>query len=482
MSHDIITHKPTTSTNLYLQYSKINPAKSPTSPFYPHATAPSDRRNAAPMILPTNIAASYAHLTKHIVPGPHTSSYFLPFALLPIALLIPPSVLSHRQLALVFLPLICACELHAWLAAGVDVISLDLVLWSFVLLVCRDPRARYRRVWRCREGEGKGGVVEEGYPDGLGRRVRWVLTLLVSLRLTGWRIGDPSHDRTQPPPLMSRRAFLRRSVYVAVQCYLILDVAAFYTRTDPYFHVSGVGIDDPFPPSAEMPSWLVVLRLLPPRFVRASVIAGQAYGMVAGGFHIPLIPAVGLNALGVVPYEWSPHTWPLPFGSFSAIPERGLRGLWGQWWHGVNRQFTAPPGRSLAQALSIPTNSIAGYALLTTSAFFFSGVMHMGLIPPEPQSSFLSAQWMRLYIAAFFWAQIPAFGFEVAVSKLVARFLPQALDWSMTRAIVIAWTAAWLCLTLPLLAIPFRELGYWHSYSVPVSLVRGLLGRGWWTW
>ena len=357
-----------------------------------------------------------------------------------------------------------------------------------MLLVLRDPRGRYRRVWRFEEGSGEekdfgGRVVEERYPEEFGRRVRWVGTLLVSLRLTGWRIGDASHDRTQPPRGMSRGGAVRRAVKVAVLCYLILDVAAFYTRTDPYLHVSGVGIDDPFPPpSADMASWLVVLRLLPPRFVRASVIAGQAYGLVAGMFYIPLIPAVGLNALGVVPYEWSPHTWPLPFGSFSAIPERGLRGLWGQWWHGVNRQFTAPPGRSLAQALGIPTNSLAGYALLTTSAFFFSGVMHMGLIPPEPLSSMLSAQWMRLYVGGFFWAQVPAFGFEIAVSKLVARFLPQALDWSVTKAIVIAWTAAWLSLTLPFLVIPFRELGYWHFYSVPVSLVRGLSGKGWWTW
>ena len=367
------------------------------------------------------------------------------------------------------------------------------MLWSFILLVCRDPRRTHVRVWRCAAPDapaerkrlsGDGGrVVEEAYPDGLAGRVPWVLTLLVSLRLTGWKIGDPSHDKTQPPATLSRRAFLRHAVNIAVHSYLILDAAAFYSRTDPYFHTSGMGIDDPFPsPSAEMATWLVILRLLPPRFVRASVIAGQVYAIVAGMFYIPLIPMVGLNAVGVIPYEWSPHTWPLPFGNFSAIPERGLRGLWGKWWHGVNRQFTAPPGRSLAQALGIPTNSIAGYTLLTTSAFFFSGVMHMGLIPPKPQSSLLSAQWMRLYIAGFFWAQIPAFGFEVAVSKLVARFLPQALDWSVAKAIAIAWTAAWLCLTLPLLAIPFRELGYWHSYSVPVSLVQGVSGKGWWTW
>ena len=437
------------------------------------------------------LAEFYQHLTHHVVPGPNSYSYFVPLLLLPTALLTPPSVLSRRQLALVFLPAICACEMHSWGTAGIDVISLDLTLWSFVLLVCRDPRRTHRRVWISESAgyvseKGSSGaedVVEEAYPEGLARRIPWVFTLLVSLRLTGWKIGDASHDKTQPPARRSRAAFLKHAVPIAVQSYLLLDVAAFYVRTDPYFTTSGMEIDYPFPPpSAEMATWLVILTLLPPRLIRCSVLAGQIYAMVTGMFYIPLIPMVGLNAVGILPYEWSPHTWPLPFGSFSAVPESGLRGLWGKWWHGMNRQITAPPGRSLAQALGIPTKSTKGYALLTTSAFFFSGVMHMGLIPPEPQTSLLSTRWMRLHVAGFFWAQIPAFGFELAVSKLVAHLIPQALDWSVTRALVIAWTASWLCLTLPLLAVPFRELCYWHHYPMPVSLLQGLSGQGWWTW
>ena len=276
---------------------------------------------------------------------------------------------------------------------------------------------------------------------------------------------------------------MKRGVNVAVHAYLILDAAGVYAKTDPYFTTSGMGVDHPFPsPSHEMATWLVVLRLLPPRLVRCSVLAGQIYGVVASMFYIPLTMMVALNALGLVPYEWSPHTWPLPFGSFSAVSKRGLRGLWGDWWHGVNRQFTAPPGKSLALALGISTKSTAGFALLTISAFLLSGFSHMGMIPPEPQSSLVSAGRMRLCVAGFFWAQIPAFGIEIAVSKLVARFIPQALSWSVTRAVVIAWTAAWLCLTLPFLTIPFRELSYWHYHPVPVSPLQGLSGLGWWTW
>ena len=282
---------------------------------------------------------------------------------------------------------------------------------------------------------------------------------------------------------MSRSAFLKRAIRIVGQSYLIIDAAAFCARMDPYFTTSGMGVDDPFPPaSAEMPSWIVIVRLLPPRLVRCSVVEAQAYGGLANMFYIPLIFMVGLNAVGVLPYEWSPHTWPLPFGNFSAVPERGLRGMWGNWWHGFNRHFTATPGRYLAQVLGIPTQSLTGFALLTISAFFWSGIMHMGLIPPDPLSSRLSTGWLKLYVGGFFWSQIPAFGIEVAVSKLVARFIPQALNWSMTKVLVVVWTAAWLCLTVPLLVVPFRELSYWYYYPLPVSLLRGLSGRGWWTW
>ena len=441
------------------------------------------------MISFSELAEFYQHLTHHIVPGPNSYSYFVPFLLLPAALLTPPSVLSRRQLAFLFLPAIYACQIHSWSAGGIDVISINLSLWSFVLLVCRDPRRTHIRIWVSKPSASVGGkssieeVMEEPYPERLANRIPWVFTLLVSLRLTGWKIGDPSHDKSQPPARISRSTFSKHALNTAVQSYLILDAAAFYSRTDPYFTTSRMGVDHPFPPpSAKMAAWLVTLRLLPPRLLRSSVLAGQIYAMVAGMMYIPLLIMVGLNAVGILPNEWSPHTWPPPFGHFSAVPQRGLRGLWGKWWHCINRQNTATPGRSLAQALGIPTNSITGFALLTISAFFFSGVMHMGLIPPEPQTGVLSVHWMRLYVAGFFWAQIPAFGIELAVSELVACFIPQAFDWSVTKTVVMIWTAAWLCLTVPLLVVPFRELCYWHYYTVPMSLLQGLSGKGWWTW
>lgn len=433
----------------------------------------------------------YQDLTYHIVPGPNSSCYFIPFLLLPSSLLIPQSVLSHQQLCFSILPLIYACQIHAWYTIGIDVISINLSLWSFVLLALRDPRRTHRRVWVCVPSSAveetsewaEGQVVEEPYPIELTKRIPWVLTLLVSLRLTGWRIDDASHDKTQPPRRMSRRRYLNIALGTIAYSYLILDATSCYVRIDPYFFMSGMSVDAPYPPpSNDMPTVLVLLRLLPPRLLRSSILAGQIYAMVTSMFYLPTLPAVGLNFFGFLPDEWSPHTWPVFFGNFSAVGERGLRGLWGSWWHGMNRQITATPGRALAQALGIPTRSVEAYALLTLSAFFFSGVIHMGTIPPEPKSTKLSANEMRLCIAICFWAQVPAFGIEMEVSKVIARFAPQLPQWRASEMVILAWTAGWLSLTLPILTDPFREIGYWTHHAVPSSLLRGLAGKGWITW
>ena len=433
----------------------------------------------------------YDHLTRHIVPGPRSISYFIPFILLPVALLIPPSVMSHRQLYLVFLPIIYACLIHAWLQiGGLEVISLTLTLWSFVLLVLRDPRKTHRRIrLKGQSGTGKDSekgrdaYVEEGYPESLAKRIPWVLTLLVSIRLAGWKIGDPSHDKTQPAPRLTRVAFLKHAFLIIAQGFTILDLTSCYVLTDPYFVTSGMRVDEPFPPSSQdLPTLLNALHILPPRLLRSAAIAGQVYAMVTSMFYLPTIPVVGVNAIGVLPDEWSPHTWPVFFGSFWAIGERGLRGLWGSWWHHFNRHITSTPGRELAHVMGIPTTSTLGYSLLTVSAFLLSGVIHMGMIPPEPASGRMTVNMMRLYLAAFFWAQLPAFQIELVVSKLVAAFVPSVPRFPTTRIFVLLWVAAWLSLTLPLLTIPFREIGYWRYFPLPVSLFRGFAGKGCMTW
>ena len=435
----------------------------------------------------------YARLTHQIIPGPNSGCYFLPFVLLPGALLIHPSVLSHEQLAWTFLPLIYACQVHAWYTAGMDVISFNLTLWALVLLALKDPRKAFRRIVVSRSSDAQNQVMnkgksldvaqeEEPYPNEMGKRIRWVLTLLVSLRLTSWKINEPKHDNQRPPMWLSRTDFFKHALRTSLLGYLILDLTSCYAQTDPYFHVSGIPIDAPFPDSEIMMAPLMILRYLPPRLIRASMLAGQIFATVRCMFYLPVIPILGLNAIGLWPDEWSPHTWPKFFGKFSSLYTKGMRGLWGSWWHQLNRHITATPGRSLAQVLHIPTNSFLGYAMLTISAFFLSGVMHMGMIPPEPKSELLSAHMMRLYIGGFFWAQIVAFGIELAVAAIVTRFAPGVKEMRVAKALTLIWVACWLALTVPILTVPFREIGYWHYHAMPISILQGMQGQGWTTW
>lgn len=436
---------------------------------------------------------SYHSLIFHIVPGPNSLSYFAPFLLLPTALCISPSIISKWRICSIFLPLIYAFQIHAWLCiGGLDVISVNVAQWSFVLLVCYDPRTTFSRVRTVKEEvsadektekRSLDGYWEQKYPEKLSERIPWVLTLLVSLRLSNWKIGDPSHDRTQPIKPMSRRAYCSRAFLLALQSFIILDITSTIVRKDNYFHVSGTSIDDPWPVSRPSTSlYMKTLRKTPPRIIRATILATQAYACITQGGSLPTIPVVGINALGLWPDEWSPQTWPIFFGPLSSVTERGLRGLWGSWWHQINRYTTSTPGRSLSQAVGISTASKLGYAILTISAFLLSGVMHMGLIPPQPRQSRLSAGEMRLFIATFFWLQIPAFVFEVQVSAVCKRLFPALKGSLLARALSLFWVFSWMAFTLPLLAVPFRELGYWKYPPLPISIIGVITGRGVWNW
>ena len=319
-----------------------------------------------------------------------------------------------------------------------------------------------------------GEVIEEHYPiDGLRKRWKWILVLLVSLRLVGWRVGDRSHDRTQPYKPMTRLAYIKHASSVALLGYLVLDASFLYVPCDPYFTVSGIGVDDPYlPSSCASNPFFNLLQDLPPRLLRCCALAAQIFALVSGGFYLSTIPAVLANALGLFPEEWSPHAWPHFYGSFSAVYDRGLRGLWGTWWHQMEREITGNTGRALAVFLGLPPRSFARYTFMVATAFFLSGTVHMGMIPPQPLSRNMSAHMMRLYIGGFFWSQVPGIGIETLVSKLASRYAPGMAKQPWMKVVIFAWTGGWLCLTLPLLVVPFREIGYWRGSPVPMSVLQ----------
>ena len=90
---------------------------------------------------------TYTDLVRHIVPGPRSISWFIPLIVLPVALVIPRTVLSRWQSIGIFMPVVTISVLHAWMIMGtVDVITSNALLWSFFLLAVKDPWREFRWV------------------------------------------------------------------------------------------------------------------------------------------------------------------------------------------------------------------------------------------------------------------------------------------------------------------------------------------------
>jgi len=438
----------------------------------------------------------YHYVVTHLVPGPLSISYFVPIFLLPIALLLPPEVLSHRQLILYILPIIYSCTIHAWYAmGGVDVITVDVLLWSTYLIAFADPREQFRRIHRTAavrkltsNGIGNGArkkvseprsipsteyeVYDESYPAGYVERILWVIDLSASYRLVDWKIGSGSHDRRQATrlPRISRLRCALNILPLAATDVLLFWLVTFAARDDPFYTTPTVSISSPYSitPSSSIST---ALHVLPPRMLRSITIGVYAFAVVS--YHLSVVPttfALLSNYLVALPPDrWCYHTLPPLFGSFSAVFTHGLRGFWGQFWHQTMRAFNSAPGIFLADRLGLPRRARRRYALQIVSAFFFSGVCHMGLVP----SMAPNANRLRLATAAFFWMQAVGIGIEVAVEAAIKAVLPDVTGaWGRRAAMVLRllWAVAWLSATAQLLGPVSRGLGYWKVLPYSLTL------------
>lgn len=426
---------------------------------------------------------TYHYITRHIVPGPQDVSYFLPLILLPIALATPRSVLTRWQNIAIFMPLITACSIRAWIAMeGVDVISVNTLLWSAFLLVFQDPWKDFRFLLDRGTGEGnvrQPDLVGEAYPLHLCDRLLWIGKLLASIRLDFWKIGHPSHDRQQPPaPAFSNaRSFLIYSAWSLANAFIILDATRAYIEYDAYYHNSEVSISSPLPFSA--------LHFIPPKLLRTMVAGAQAYALIGEMFYLPAAIPVFFSWVGVLPERYSPHAWPAYFGSPVAILKHGVRGFWGSFWHQTMRWTTSGPGYAIADGLGLQHGGLLRYAILSVSAFGLSGIVHAGLVPPEPRYTRDSVQQIRLKMAGFFWAQAIAACIEAGVGRVVTASTGPWRTGSRLRIrmlLNLSWTICWFSLSLPLLTDAARQLGSWQPWPLPLSLWRWYHGEGLFAW
>ena len=470
-----------------------------------------------------HIDLTYQYLTRHIIPGPQSWTYFVTLVLLPVALLIPRKTLSRWQSIAVFMPVMLLTTIHAWIKIdGVDVISVDVLLWAIFLLVLTNPWRDFKYL-KQDSREDSGGDLGSGeestfeneetnglishdnvgideneesteprqarqptsdelpYPTLFAKRLPWVLTLLASIRLDSWKTGRRSHDKSQPPLAgsVSRKTFVARTIVGFVRGYLVLDLTRAYESYDPYFTDPSIPISTP----SDIP-WT---SAIPPQLLRSAITGLQTWALISQLFYLPCLLPVALNALGLLSDEWSPHNWSPYFGPSRVVLLYGVRGFWSQYWHQSMRSFVSEPGYAISDVMRLRRGGLVRYAVITLIAFGLSGLIHMGLVPPEPIHATMDVNAVRLCVAGFFWTQPVAMMVEVIAIRIVSYFVPlrSCESGAGLKYRVIAngvFFITWFTLCLPLLGEAARQLGYWRVWPLPVSAWKGLRGEGWIVW
>lgn len=296
------------------------------------------------------------------------------------ALMIPPSRLSHKQLALAFPTLIWSCHIYSW-SVGLGFLATIQALWATELLLFRAPREQFQLIHTQKPGsrtselkskkeqgsqnqeeieqddkKEQRPIWKEPYPGTFWKRFWWVFKLQVSLRYVGWDTGD-GKDVTSL--LRERRQYrlqwlLKKVLFMGI-CFSIVDLTNFYQHFDPYFQIE-TDIDAAFP--HQLGDLLAKYHLgsLPPRLLRISALGFQQYAVFALTNTLMAIIHVTLGGIGLLGDFWGEiEYWPPLMGSPLVTLKRGLRGFWGEFWHQLFRNVR-PPLVSNAEFLLMATD------------------------------------------------------------------------------------------------------------------------------
>ncbi|KAL8705115.1 MAG: hypothetical protein Q9201_001760 [Fulgogasparrea decipioides] len=323
--------------------------------------------------------------------------------------------------------------------------------------------------------------VWQSLPGTFVHRLDFIIDLVTNFRAVRWThqipatfpppphirdaLTDPSPPASLPPhQYPTYRTLFASNLRSFILCSLSLDVLKYITSLDPYFLGQSKSSPCPFP--APRATRLVISVL----FVYTSLL------------NIFLLAPLGL-ACALGPRVLGPHasTWLYPsyFGPLSQIHEKGLAGLWGGWWHQLFRYAFEAAGEFVGgTCLRLPKKSIPGGVVRVIMAFLCSGILHAcasytTLRPTHPiKGSFL------------FFAVQP-------IGIIGQRALSMWLRKEGYREAIPPWTRgignvvvvlAWCWSTGPLIADEFAATGIWLYEPLPVSLIKGLRGEGWWRW
>ncbi|KAL8639399.1 MAG: hypothetical protein Q9228_003566 [Teloschistes exilis] len=321
----------------------------------------------------------------------------------------------------------------------------------------------------------------QSLPATFVHRCDFIMDLVTNFRGLRWThqvpgtLPPPVHirevltDPAPPPPLPphkypSHRSLLISSLQRFILCSLTLDGFKYVASLDPYFFAQGTSSPSPFPA---------------PRTTRLVISVFFAYASLLNIF---LLAPLGL-ACALGPRALGPHasTWLYPpyFGPLRQISEKGLAGLWGGWWHQLFRYAFETAGEFIGgTCLRLPKKSVPGSVVRVTAAFVCSGILHAcasytSILPSHPiKGSFL-----------FFALQPVGIVGQRALSIwLKKEGYREAIPPWMRGVGNVAVVLVWCWLTGPLIADDFAAVGIWLYEPLPISLIRGVRGEGWWRW
>ncbi|KAH9915213.1 uncharacterized protein B0H18DRAFT_1042173 [Fomitopsis serialis] len=278
----------------------------------------------------------------------------------------------------------------------------------------------------------------------------YVMCQAFSVFLFNW-LTDPIHDfrhehdhtppaelpflrrvtHIPPRPTEPRWRCLRQTLLSAFRCFLFIDLAQVYQRSNPLFSRQDMDLRSQG------------LFMLPLNIVARF---GSVVAMIAMEYSLLAATCV---ALGVS----SPRHWPDIYGKWS--DSYTVRS--------IHLQLTAGIGKACCRALGLqPGTWVSSYTQLYVG-FAVSGFLHCGgdlMVDP----SLFGASF------PFYISQAVAITFEDAVIGIVRRTgvkFPQPL----ARVVGYAWAILWLCISAPWHINWTLKAGVVDTVRVPVSLI-----------
>lgn len=329
------------------------------------------------------------------------------------------------------------------------------------------------------------------YPDTFGKRLGWVVDLILSFRGQGWNFSIPSnpplppaiaeslgepvsrslHSRVGVQRFQSRRELARYQLPKYLLCYIILDFVKMHILWDPFFRTGDHSAPAPFY-LASFPPWFVL-------YIRRNI---QLIGIITAiEFTELLAPIVfclilGPNIMGLRGAAWQyPTTW----GGFPVILSKSLNGLWGGWWHQTFRIGFAAPSNYLIRHGWMKRKSLLGQIIQLSIAFFISGSLHVcASITQLP----VTEPWGPL---RFFMAQVPGILLQAVFCAIFQSQINKTPMWAR-KTCNLLFSMVWLFATSGPFVDDMCRGGVWLFEPLPWSPLRALglgpHGESMWPW